>query len=201
MTVIGDHLFYRRDQVDLDAVLRHKTDQLSQYVDQMPEARFAAMADHEVAIEIAKAATIQPLEVDFGSATANVEEVQVEVHDKFGFERGPVRVAGLRATKTFSFKGDAELWRLRTNPFNMNPPRGTVRGRTLIIGIEVAAHQADDAKRYIDEAIASLPEYLERQRAQIQTYNDALPSRAMPHIQQRRARLGHASELLKKLQG
>jgi hypothetical protein len=139
--------------------------------------------------------------VDFAAAKARVQEIQVEVHDRFGFERGPIRVAGLRATKEIPFRGDRDLWHLRTNPFNLNPPRGEVRGQQLVIGIEVPAQQADEAKRYIDEAIAALPEYLDRQKAQIEAHNNRIAANAIPPIQQRRVTLGRASDLLKKLQG
>lgn len=36
------------------------------------------------------------------------------VHDRFGLDRGSVRVPGLLATKSIPFKRDLELWRLRT---------------------------------------------------------------------------------------
>jgi hypothetical protein len=200
MAVIGELLFYRQDRVDLDAVLRHHVTLLRDKVDSLPEQLFSQKTDEEIADQLAASEAIEPLRVDFASAKAQVEEVQVEVHDQFGFERGPIRVPGLRATKTIPFRGDRDLWHLRTNPFNLNPPRGEVRGQSLVIGIEVPAQQADEAKRYIDQAMESLPEYLERQKAQIEAHNARIAANAIPLIQQRRSRLSQASDLLKKLQ-
>jgi hypothetical protein len=144
---------------------------------------------------------IEPLKLDLAAAKASVEEVQLEVHDRWGYERGPIRVPGLRATKSIPFSGEEDLWRLRTNPFNMNPPRGNVRGQNLVIGIEVAAQQADEAAKYIEETIAQLPEYLQRQAAQLEPYNAGLAGSAMQWIKMRQARLGTANDLLKKLGG
>jgi hypothetical protein len=167
MTVIGELLFYRRDGADLDAVIRHNTNRLREVVDKLPEILFSEQSDDQIAEGIAQSERIEPLEVNFDAAVPHVEETQVEVRDSYGFGRGPVRVPGLKATKAIPFKGNPDLWRLRTNPFNMNPPRGEVRGQNLVIGMAVPAQQADQAAQYIDSALKSLPEYLERQRAQL----------------------------------
>lgn len=201
MAALGELLFYRRDQVDLDTILRAQAEQLRTKIDALPDRTFQEKTDQEIANELAVSEAIAPLVVDFDKAQAAVSEVQLEVHDRFGFDRGPVRVAGLRATKTIPFTGDRDLWRLRTNPYNMNPPRGDVKGESVVIAIEVPAQQADEAKRYIDDTIAALPEYLERSRAQVEAHNARIAATAMPLLQGRRGRLGQASDLLKKLQG
>jgi hypothetical protein len=201
MTVLGDLLFYRRDQVDLDHVLRHQVELLRQKVDVLPDTFFVQKTDEEIAAHIATEATVEPLQVDFANAIAAVREVQVERRDDFGFDRGSVRVPGLQATKTIRFKGDKALWHLRTNPFNMNPPHGDVRADTVVVGISVPAHAADEAARYIDETLAKIPEYLQRQKAQIDAHNSGLAGHAMQWVKVRRGRLSQASDLLKKLGG
>lgn len=201
MTVLGDLLFYRRDQVDLDHVLRHQVELLRQKVDALSDTFFAQKSDEEIAAHIATEATVEPLQVDFTNAVAAVREVQVERRDDFGFDRGSVRVPGLQATKTIRFKGDKALWHLRTNPFNMNPPHGEVRGDTVVVGISVPAHAADEAARYIDETLARMPEYLQRQKVQIDAHNAGLAGHAMQWVKVRRGRLSQASDLLKKLGG
>jgi hypothetical protein len=144
MAALGDLLFYRRDQVGLDDVLRQQIGLLRSYVDALSDKVFSEKSDDEIAAHLAKEHAVQPLTVDFGAAKPGVQETQVEVHDQFGFNRGPIRVPGLLATKSIPFKGDPGLWHLRTNPFNMNPPRGEVQGQTLVIGIAVPTQQADE---------------------------------------------------------
>jgi hypothetical protein len=201
MTVLGDLLFYRRDQVDLDHVLRHQVELLRQKVDALPDAFFAQKTDEEIAAHVAKEATVEPLQVDFANAVAAVCEVQVERRDDYGFDRSSVRVPGLQATKTIRFKGDKALWHLRTNPWDMNPPHGEVRADTVVVGISVAAHAADEAARYIDQTLAKIPEYLQRQKVQIDAHNSGLAGHAMRWVTVRRGRLSQASDLLKKLGG
>jgi len=201
MNILGNLLLYRRDQVGLDDVLRQQVSLLRSKVDSLPEKLFSETSDEDIAARVAKEASIQPLSVDFTAATPGVQETQVEVHDQFGFNRGSVRVPGLLATKSIPFTGDAALWHLRTNPYNMNPPHGEVRGKVLVVGISVPTQQADEAARYIDRTIAQIPEYLQRQEAQIAQHNASLTAHAMQWVKLRRQRLGSATDLLKKLGG
>jgi hypothetical protein len=201
MAALGNLLFWRRDQVGLDDFLRHQVDLLRGKVDALPDKFFSEKSDDEIAADLAKEHAIQPLIVDFGAAKPGVQETQVEVQDQFGFNRGPIRVPGLLATKSIPFRGDPGLWQLRTNPFTMNPPRGEVRGNTLVIGISVPTQRADEGARYIEQTITQIPEYLQRQEAQIAQYNGSLAQHAMQWISARRQRLGSASDLLKKLGG
>jgi hypothetical protein len=55
--------------------------------------------------------------------------------------------------------------------------------------------------RYINQTIAQIPEYLQRQEVQIAQYNGSLAQHAMQWIKARRQCLGSASDLLKKLGG
>jgi hypothetical protein len=201
MSVLGDLLFHRGDRVGLDDILRQQVVLLRSKVDALPDKLFSEKSDDEIAAQLAKEAAVQPLVVDFSAGTPDVQETQVEVHDQFGFNRGPVRVAGLLATKSIPFTGDPALWRLRPNPFNMNPPHGHIRGNTLVIGIKVPTQQADEAARYIEQTIAQIPEYLQNQQAQIAQHNASLAAHALQWIRLRRQRLGSATDLLKKLRG
>jgi len=199
VSYLGDLLFVRRDRVDLDTVLRHRGDVLiRELVDRIPASAFASQTDEQVAQEVYNEASMKPLDVAFDKAKAAVEEVLLDVTTVFG-ERA--RVRGLRATKTIPFIGSPDLWQLQTNPFDLNPPHGSVRGQTVIVGIDVREQESEQAKHYINDTITKMKTYLERQTAQIAAYNQALPTKIAPVIQQRRARMGSASDLLKKLQG
>ena len=133
-----------------------------------------------------------------------MRETIVDVTGRFDYDMGdgrPARVPGLRATKTIPFRGEPQLWRMKTNPWGMNPPRGAVRSQTVTVGIEVPAAESEAARNYIEECVAKIPEYLDRQSAQIDQHNAGLRALVLPLIQQRRARLKEGDELRKKLQG
>jgi hypothetical protein len=198
MAVVGELLFFRRDQVDLDAVLRHQGDAAVQLVDQLPESAFIKHTDDELVAQVAAKARIAPLALALDAAKADVEETTVDVDSVFG-ER--LRVKGLRATKTIPFTGDADLWHLRTNPYDFNPPHGEVQGKNIVVGVEVPEQQSDQAVIHIDDTIRKINEWLQRQDIQLKAFNGSLPTRILPLVQQRRARLGKAADLLKKLQG
>lgn len=201
MAVLGDLLFYRRDQVDLDHVLRHQVDLLRQKVDALSDKLFSEKSDDEIAAQVAREAAVEPLQVDFASAVASVREVEVEVRDRFRYDRDVVRLPGLEATKAIPFKGDKELWHLKTNPWGMNPPRGVIRSGTIVIGISVPAQEPDAAAKYIEDTMSAIPEYLQRQKVQIDAHNAGLAGQAKQWVKVRRGRLSHASDLLKKLGG
>lgn len=68
MAVLGDLLFYRRDQVALDDVLRHQVELLRDRVDALPDKLFTEKSDEEIAAHVAKESMIQALKVDFEAA-------------------------------------------------------------------------------------------------------------------------------------
>jgi hypothetical protein len=58
---LGDLLFYCRDQVGLDDVLRQGIGPLRGYVDALPDGIFSEKSDDEIAAHLAKEHAIQPL--------------------------------------------------------------------------------------------------------------------------------------------
>lgn len=199
MSAIGELFFYRGDGIDLDTILRANADRVRAQVDQVPEREFSNKTDDEIAAQVAAQLTVTPLEVDFAAAKPEVREGQVEVRDQF--DGKTVRVPGFHVTKSVPFKGDKDLWFLKTNPWGMNPPRGRVQGNKIIVGISVTADQTDYAAGYIAETLAAIPEYLERQATQINAYNSNLHATALSWAKARRDRLSKGSDLLKKLGG
>ncbi len=199
MGAVGELLFWRRDGVDLDAVLRHQGGaRIAQAVEGLSEQDIREAADEVLVQAVVARKRISPLAVNWDEGKANVTEIMLDTTNMFG---EPVRVKGLRATKTFLFSGDADLWHLRTNPYDFNPPRGVVTGRTLTVGLEVRDHEGDQATAHIESSVRSIKEWLQRQEAQVALYNAAIPARALSLIAKRRETLGKVSDLLKKLQG
>lgn len=198
MSYVGDLLFFRRDGVDLDAVLRHRADvKVREWVDAIPESAFANQTDEQLTQEVYKKANLMPLDVAFDKATAGVAEVSFETNNIFGDR---ARVKGLRATKSIPFAGEPDLWHLLTNPHDMNPPHGSVNGQTVVIGMDVREQEGEQAKAHINDTIARIKTYLDRQAAQLDTFNKGVSARIKTVVHQRRARLGNAADLLKKLQ-
>jgi hypothetical protein len=198
MSVLGDLLFFPRNGTDLDSLLRRQRDQVvPDIVARLPQSDFQTGSDEVLLQKVIERAEIRPLEVAFDNPEANVEEITLVVQDVFG-ERA--RVPGLKATKTFRFLGDGQIWHLRPNSYDMNPPRGTVTGNSIVIGVEVRVHEVEQAASYIDGEVAKIKEYLGRQDAQIESFNQSLSSHILPQLGKRRIHLKSAEYLLKKIQ-
>jgi hypothetical protein len=199
MSVLGELLFWRRDGADLDGALRHQGEAgLQGLVDALSEGDLRTETDDALIQRISAKASISPLRVLFDQGEPDVREIMIETENVF---REGIRVKGLRATKSFPFSGDTELWHLRTNPYDMNPPRGIVDRRAVTVGMEVRDHEGNQAAAHIEDSVRRIKECLQRQEAQIAAFNVRLPGLALPMIHRRRQALDKASDLLKKLQG
>lgn len=200
MAIIGELLFYRSRGHTLDDMLRYAaTDGLRDMIERLPASVFSR-SDEEIASELATKAKVSPLQVDFEKAKPEVRETTVDVSRNFEYGFGG-RIPGLEVTKSIPFKGDGQLWTLQPNPYDLNPPRGEVRGGQIRIGSTVPTAQADSAASYLDETISRIKQYLQRQEAQIARHNGELEQAALPYIRGRRSRVGVAADLLKKLGG
>lgn len=61
---------------------------------------------------------------------------------------------------------------------------------------EVRATDGEAAVKHITSTIEQIKHYLSLQKASLDPFNDALPSRLLPLVQARRARRGSAQNLL-----
>jgi hypothetical protein len=197
MSVLGELLFYKRNGPTLDDYLRHRGSvELEASVDRLPESVFGTKTDDEIVAQVVGEISMAPLEIFVDRAQNEVVELPVEVRDIFS--GGTVRVNGLRATKSIPFQGMPELWKMQTNPYDLNPPRGDVQGRTLELGIEVRAGEDATVAEHIRSTIANVLECIGRQAAQIATFNQSLPPKVAGMVSGRRARLNAAQALKNK---
>jgi hypothetical protein len=205
MAVIGDLLFHKKK---IDDDLQFQADnRLRPEVDRIREDDFANHTDEELVRRVVTDASVTPLEVAFDKAKSEVKEKTVEVIDRFEYKsygNRPARVDGFCVTKAIPFTGKRDLWDMKTSTSCSSPPRGEIRpnglGSALVIGIEVPERETDQAEQYIAGAVARVREYLDRQATQIEQFNASLPALVLPLVQQRRARLGKAAELRKRLE-
>lgn len=200
MAVIGELLFYGGGRrATLADVLRHNLDTaVRQAVDRLVDSDFRVNADEALAERVAAKCAGHPIVLRLEESVGAAEPTRVDVNDFFG---GRAVVDGLRVTKSIPFDGEPTLFELQPDQFDLNPPRGEVSGRKLLIGMEVRQSDADEAVRYIEETLVKTQTYIERQAAAIQAYNAALPGAAIVHIQRRRGLLGAASDIASRLSG
>ncbi|MBV1824825.1 hypothetical protein [Komagataeibacter oboediens] len=201
MTVHGGLLFFGGfdHRASLADVLRHNLDTgVRAEVARLTDADFRAYDDTALAAKVAVARRAEPIILRTAESVGGANPARVKVNDFFS---GQVEVDGLDVTKTIPFDGDPQLFDLRPNQFDLNPPRGEVRGRKLIIGMGVRESESETAVRHIEATLAAVETYLSRQADAIDAYNAALPGAALSLIQQRRGTFGAASDIASRLSG
>lgn len=201
MTVIGELLFYSGfgRWSDLADQLRATQESgMRTAVDRLSASDFGNFSDVELVTGVVEKCVVAPLSLDLAGATGDVTETSLQRQNLWG-ETDTVK--GLKVTKVIPFEGEAVLFELQPSSSNLNPPRGIVRGKTVIVGMEVAEYETDAAVRYIDEMVASLQQYIGWQSDAIAQHNASLPALACALIAERRARLSRASDLASRLGG
>lgn len=107
----------------------------------------------------------------------------------YNFGRGPVHVTGTEVVVEVPFTGDPQMFRIQPNTHTFNPPRGEVRGDTVIFRHWSDNPQPEQVRRAIDGWLTEIKQHLQWQRASFQQFNDSLPGMARLAITNRRDKL------------
>lgn len=146
MSVLGELLFFTgfgRGGLS-DALRNNESVGVAKQVAGFAGSEFSAKTDEQLVAEVLGKSRCEPLSLLLAKASGAADETTITVQSVFG---ETLRVAGLRVTKSIPFDGDAELFKLQPDEFDLNPPHGTVRNRALVIGMEVRSTQAEEAIR------------------------------------------------------
>lgn len=172
---------------DLDDYLRRKLSSASDVAERIPEDRMRTNDDAKLLADVVSVATVRAIELDLSKVEIDVAEAQVQVNDPF-FGRRTV-VPGIRAEKIIPFSGDKDVWNLRTNPFDMNPPRGLIRNSRLVMVVECAESEKGRIQAEFDETLSRVNEYVVRANAQIARHNETVEGFARSALAARKQRL------------
>lgn len=137
--------------------------------------------------------TIEPINLLKESWYADTKEVQVDVrYDRMRCiddKSKPALVAGEQTEVYIPFEGESELFYMRSNTFNMNPPRAVIHGNELILRYEMPSDAPQNVRPLVDKDLRSIEEHIGWQRPLIDAHNKALPGLAQQAIDNRRNRL------------
>lgn len=89
------------------------------------------------------------------------------------------------------FEGDGGVFRLRPNPYSLNPPRATISNNEVIVTVSAPADSlnAETLKRQLEGTIADIQTHLDRARSEIDPYNDSLRGTAKTLLERRRTKV------------
>ena len=198
MAVLGELLFVKgmRGPTLDDALRHHGRTTLAQTAENLREAEIKETSNEILIAKLVRESAIEPLALNLEAAQPGVKEVDFDYVNAWR-ERHTVR--GLRVTKAIPFSGDPQLWGLCPSSFDLNPPRGTVRGQSVVVGMDVPAEQNQQAVDWISEQVEKIQTYISRQKVQIDEYCALLAGQAGPLLEARRQRIRLAEDVLRKL--
>ncbi|HEY0628575.1 MAG TPA: hypothetical protein VGD23_04525 [Sphingomicrobium sp.] len=200
MAVIGDLLFWSgRGPALSDSLRRALQNAVPAEVDKLAASDFSSKSDDDIVEALFDKMKAEPIELRLDEAEPDVVEKSIEVENVFRDRM--VKVPGLRIAKVVPFDGEAGLFKLTPNSYDTNPPRGKVSGSKLTIGMEVRESEDEAAIRYIEGELTSVQAYIDRQRPQLDEYNQQLPAAIRSAVERRRATLGKASSVADRLRG
>jgi hypothetical protein len=131
------------------------------------------------------------------------EEVKIDVSgdpNRIFFDRSePHYVVGSRITVHVPFTGDGGFFNVQPSTFNMNPPRGRVDGKELLLNFEVVVERKASVKSEIDSTLRDIKEYLGWLSPSAAQLTEALRTVAGQALAKRRSDVGARSELLNSL--
>ncbi len=185
---------------DLDAVLRAHAQTLGSKVDGIPQDQFMNAPEDELMAHIVEQLTVEPLVLHEDQAQMDQQETSLDVSNWPGRNHfrdpGPIHVPAVQVIVTMPYTGDSKLWRLRSNPYQTVFPRAVVINKgqpsagTLVFDlVQPADEDPAKFKTDLDRELASIRLFIGAQRAQIESFNNALEGQARPAIKARCARI------------
>lgn len=147
--------------------------------------------DELAAYFVSKFEVDAPAVLDDGIA-ADQNETKVDVSGRFDYGGWPgerVIIPGTEFTLHVPISGEIEVIRLRAPTFSLNPPRGRISGNEVILTYSSPQADAGSARRYFDEQLAKLRQYLGWTVVELERFNSDLSGAVRDAIDGRRRRL------------
>src|ERR1035437_907006 len=105
------------------------------------------------------------------------------------YSNRPVHVTGTEVIVEVPFTGDPQMFRIQPSTHSLNPPRGEVRGNTIIFRHWSDTPQTQQVRGEIDRWLTDIKQHLQWQQASFRQFNDGLPGIARLAITNRRDKL------------
>lgn len=105
------------------------------------------------------------------------------------FHRGRLTVKATRVVIHVPFDGEAELFKWQPNSYTLNPPRARISGNELLLVYEVRSGDSRNLDQQWRRDVASIQQYLQTVRSQVEQCLQALPGIITSAISTRKTRL------------
>lgn len=190
-------LFYKMNIFD---VLQRRQDTMKGEISQLTAFQIGSLPEDELIRSLAANYKLETPVLEDERAHISYREVDVDVsHDpmRMIWDRSrPFYIKGTEITFTVPFKGDPNLFQVRPSSFDLNPPRGEVRGREIHFVQTRTDNNAAAAKTEYERTVQSVKQYLGWLEASISDFNSKIGNQVQGLIAQRKQQLGDQANMV-----
>ncbi len=193
-------LFYK---VSIFDVLQRQQEVLKSEVLQLTSDHIEAAPNDELVRTLAAKYKLETPVLEDEKAHISYREVNVDVSRdpmRMIWDRSrPFHIKGTEVTFTIPFKGDPNLFQVRPSTFDMNPPRGDIRGREIRLVQTRTDDNAAAAKAEYEQSLQSVKQYLGWLEASISDFNSKVGNQVQSLIAQRQQQLGSRASMIAEI--
>lgn len=132
----------------------------------------------------------------------NESEVDIDVSHDFryiSFPGQPAVVKGLSITIAIPFTGNGILFNYQPSSFNLNPPRGEIKGQEVHIIYQSVEHDGKSLKREIENNVGNIEGCLTTVKKDVEDFNSSLPPFLNDVLKRRKEKVFKNQNLVKSL--
>ncbi|EFG85474.1 hypothetical protein F1645_13605 [Novacetimonas hansenii] len=175
---------------DLSLVIENQRAALLKELDAMSDSRLLNTDLAELQSYMKQKYQLEMIELGEPSIDEGRTKMQVGRYGGFhrGYDGGAVSVDAQRYTLEIPFTGDKDLFFCRGSTFNMNPPRGTVKGTIIATTMVERQPTADQVNATFERFLKDLDEHLGWLRPAVVGWNESISAVVDSNVKARRAR-------------
>ena len=181
-------------------VLQRQQDVMKREISDLSSSQIGDLSEEELVRSIAANYKLETPVLEEEKAHISYREIDVDVSRdpmRMIWDRSrPFYIKGTEITFTVPFKGDPNLFQVRPSSFDLNPPRGEVRGREIHFVQTRTDNNAAAAKVEYERTLQSVKQYLGSLGASISDFNSKIGNQVQGLIAQRRQQLGEQASMV-----
>ncbi|PYT47090.1 MAG: hypothetical protein DMG44_19270 [Acidobacteria bacterium] len=187
-------------RISIFDVLAHRQESLKSEVNDLPSTTFERYSLQELARDLTLKFKIEIPVLEEDKAYISHREVDMDVSRdpmRMIWDRsGPFYVKATEIKFSIPFKGDPAWFDVRPSSFNLNPPRGEIRGQELHLVYTRTDDDAAAVKSEYERTLQSIKQYLSWQEGSITDFNSKVGQQVETLISQRKQKLDSAANMV-----
>lgn len=179
--------------VDWHSVAEHQKREMANAIDGYDADQLLNTATDDLAEYFVNLYRIDVPTLDLDAIIADQREIQIDVsQDPLRYIRDrsqPFYITGTRVEVEIPFTGEPEVFRIQPTTFSLNPPRGDIRGNTLVLAVQGSRLDPEAVRPQIDQQIESITSVLDHLQSSTAGLTEVLSKSAVERIEGRKSKL------------